>query len=156
MRFFVAEGAPQNDGGFVEWAASGRPWQSHGWRVWVEWAASEKRWQSHRTPKWARRGCGGGRSAVRLGVGFALRHGVGFAVRLGVGFALRHGVGFALRHGVGFALRHVGGTSLMVLVRRADRWRSEDRRYKNFLGFVHLPVRANYQICWMAARERCV
>jgi hypothetical protein len=51
MRFFVAEGAPQNDGGFVEWAAGRRPWQSHGWGVWVEWAASEKRWQIHRSPK---------------------------------------------------------------------------------------------------------
>jgi hypothetical protein len=48
IRFFVAEGAPQNDGGFLV-----------GWELWrrfaldalVAWAAWEKRRQSRRTPK---------------------------------------------------------------------------------------------------------
>ena len=68
MRFFVAEGAPQNDGGF--WAACewGRRFALGTFLVRV---TSEKRRQSRRTPKWVGRGLNLGRSAIFLGVGCA-------------------------------------------------------------------------------------
>jgi hypothetical protein len=52
MRFFVAEGAPQNDGGFLV----GRElWWRFALDALMAWAAWEKRRQSGRTPKWAGR-----------------------------------------------------------------------------------------------------
>jgi hypothetical protein len=51
MRFFVAEDAPQNDGGFLGWLEPRLSRSKRDLVVWVAWASLEKRWQSHRTPK---------------------------------------------------------------------------------------------------------
>jgi hypothetical protein len=75
MRFFVAKGTPQNDGGFVV------AWKLR-WRFaldgFVARAAAEKRRQSRRTLQWA--GCGDrlGRCAGHAVAGDALRHRASF------------------------------------------------------------------------------
>jgi hypothetical protein len=46
MRFFVAEGAPQNDGGFM---VEKNLWWRFALDELVACVAAEKRWQSHRT-----------------------------------------------------------------------------------------------------------